>query len=287
MAYRFQKMTNSVLLSVALLFSFSVQHLSAESLVNIPDPFARKIISEANNLAGETLGTENVVSRENGFAADGQPESALTQFDLREYRLVAVSTRPTNDPSRAIIDATSAGATSATTFLPTMNFARLGQFATISLARQFAVDLYAAGQSLIYGNIIIRNNGGQFIVDIGPVKSPDHAAAYCHMLRMKANAVVSDCVPSRDRPVREKITIAGSLARLDVALKDANGVPTARSRSITISEGDQLGASNMMIVKITPSMLLLSDMIGNLSEISITSLLGAALPQNTASTAVQ
>ena len=165
MAYRFQKMTNSVLLSVALLFSFSVQHLSAESLVNIPDPFARKIISEANNLAGETLGTENVVSRENRFAADGQPESALTQFDLREYRLVAVSTRPTNDPSRAIIDATSAGATSATTFLPTMNFARLGQFATISLARQFAVDLYAAGQSLIYGNIIIRNNGGQFIVD--------------------------------------------------------------------------------------------------------------------------
>ena len=272
---------------MAILFSFGAQNLLAESLVNIPDPFARKIISGANSLAGETLGAQNAAVRDNSFVANDQPESALTQFDLKEYRLVAVSTRPTNDPSRAIIDATSAGTTSAATFLPTMNFARLGQFSTISAARQFAVDLYAAGHSLIYGNIIIRNNSGRFIVDIGPVKSPDHAATYCHMLRMKANAVVSDCIPSRDRPAREKIIIAGSLARLDVALKDANGVPTSRSRSITISEGDQLGTSNMMIVKITPSTLLLSDMIGNLSEISITSLLGAALPQNTASTAVQ
>ena len=180
---------------------------------------------------------------------------------------------------------------------PKLPYARLGLFSDDVTARQLAIDLKNTSEDLLGAHFILRDEDEDgLILDIGPLRNVMHAERYCEVLLNKSFGLVEECYAALEFPGLEPTDTFTSTAMLrDSAtavpsvIKDSTlfDLDTSARRTMTLREGDELGASRATLVKVTPNGVIVVAENGDIATMSIDYLPDRAFDINDVSTGVE
>ena len=270
--------------------------LIAPEVQDVDDPFRRGLDRIADQATGgvELPTPSGDTSQQDPSGADllGKPtESALLS---NRYRVIGVAV--SNRESRAqIFAATNQDVMPGNK--PKLPYARLGLFADDITARQLAIDLKNTSEDLLGAHFILRDEGDDgLILDIGPLRNVMHAERYCEVLLNNSYGLVEECYAALEFPGLEPTDTFTSTAMLRASatavrsvIKDSNlfDLDTSARRTMTLREGDALGASRATLVKVTPNGVIVVAENGDIATMSIDYLPERAFDINDVSTGAE
>lgn len=252
--------------------------LIAPEVQDVDDPFRRGLDRIADQATGgvELPSPSGDTNQQDPSGADllGKPtESALLS---NRYRVIGVAV--SNRESRAqIFAATNQDVMPGNK--PKLPYARLGLFADDITARQLAIDLKNTSEDLLGAHFILRDEGEDgLILDIGPLRNVMHAERYCEVLLNNSFGLVEECYAALEFPGLEPTDTFTSTAMLRASatavrsvIKDSTlfDLDTSARRTMTLREGDELGASRATLVKVTPNGVIVVAENGDIATMSI------------------
>ena len=270
--------------------------LIAPEVQDVDDPFRRGLDRIADQATGgvELPSPSGDTNQQDPTGADllGKPtESALLS---NRYRVIGVAV--SNRESRAqIFAATNQDVMPGNK--PKLPYARLGLFADDITARQLAIDLKNTSEDLLGAHFILRDEGEDgLILDIGPLRNVMHAERYCEVLLNNSFGLVEECYAALEFPGLEPTDTFTSTAMLRASatavrsvIKDSTlfDLDTSARRTMTLREGDELGASRATLVKVTPNGVIVVAENGDIATMSIDYLPERAFDINDVSTGVE
>ena len=270
--------------------------LIAPEVQDVDDPFRRGLDRIADQATGgvELPSPSGDTNQQDPSGADllGKPtESALLS---NRYRVIGVAV--SNRESRAqIFAATNQDVMPGNK--PKLPYARLGLFADDITARQLAIDLKNTSEDLLGAHFILRDEGEDgLILDIGPLRNVMHAERYCEVLLNNSFGLVEECYAALEFPGLEPTDTFTSTAMLRASatavrsvIKDSTlfDLDTSARRTMTLREGDELGASRATLVKVTPNGVVVVAENGDIATMSIDYLPERAFDINDVSTGVE
>ena len=270
--------------------------LIAPEVQDVDDPFRRGLDRIADQATGgvELPSPSGDTNQQDPSGADllGKPtESALLS---NRYRVIGVAV--SNRESRAqIFAATNQDVMPGNK--PKLPYARLGLFADDITARQLAIDLKNTSEDLLGAHFILRDEGEDgLILDIGPLRNVMHAERYCEVLLNNSFGLVEECYAALEFPGLEPTDTFTSTAMLRASatavrsvIKDSTlfDLDTSARRTMTLREGDELGASRATLVKVTPNGVIVVAENGDITTMSIDYLPERAFDINDVSTGVE
>ena len=270
--------------------------LIAPEVQDVDDPFRRGLDRIADQATGgvELPSPSGDTNQQDPSGADllGKPtESALLS---NRYRVIGVAV--SNRESRAqIFAATNQDVMPGNK--PKLPYARLGLFADDITARQLAIDLKNTSEDLLGAHFILRDEGQDgLILDIGPLRNVMHAERYCEVLLNNSFGLVEECYAALEFPGLEPTDTFTSTAMLRASatavrsvIKDSTlfDLDTSARRTMTLREGDELGASRATLVKVTPNGVIVVAENGDIATMSIDYLPERAFDINDVSTGVE
>ena len=270
--------------------------LIAPEVQDVDDPFRRGLDRIADQATGgvELPSPSGDTNQQDPSGADllGKPtESALLS---NRYRVIGVAV--SNRESRAqIFAATNQDVMPGNK--PKLPYARLGLFADDVTARQLAIDLKNTSEDLLGAHFILRDEGEDgLILDIGPLRNVMHAERYCEVLLNNSFGLVEECYAALEFPGLEPTDTFTSTAMLRASatavrsvIKDSTlfDLDTSARRTMTLREGDELGASRATLVKVTPNGVIVVAENGDIATMSIDYLPERAFDINDVSTGVE
>ena len=270
--------------------------LIAPEVQDVDDPFRRGLDRIADQATGgvELPSPSGDTNQQDPSGADllGKPtESALLS---NRYRVIGVAV--SNRESRAqIFAATNQDVMPGNK--PKLPYARLGLFADDITARQLAIDLKNTSEDLLGAHFILRDEGEDgLILDIGPLRNVMHAERYCEVLLNNSFGIVEECYAALEFPGLEPTDTFTSTAMLRASatavrsvIKDSTlfDLDTSARRTMTLREGDELGASRATLVKVTPNGVIVVAENGDIATMSIDYLPERAFDINDVSTGVE
>ena len=270
--------------------------LIAPEVQDVDDPFRRGLDRIADQATGgvELPSPSGDTNQQDPSGADllGKPtESALLS---NRYRVIGVAV--SNRESRAqIFAATNQDVMPGNK--PKLPYARLGLFADDITARQLAIDLKNTSEDLLGAHFILRDEGEDgLILDIGPLRNVMHAERYCEVLLNNSFGLVEECYAALEFPGLEPTDTFTSTAMLRASatavrsvIKDSTlfDLDTSARRTMTLREGDELGASRATLVKVTPNGVIVVAENGDIATMSIDYLPERAFGINDVSTGVE
>lgn len=270
--------------------------LIAPEVQDVDDPFRRGLDRIADQATGgvELPSPSGDTNQQDPSGADllGKPtESALLS---NRYRVIGVAV--SNRESRAqIFAATNQDVMPGNK--PKLPYARLGLFADDITARQLAIDLKNTSEDLLGAHFILRDEGEDgLILDIGPLRNVMHAERYCEVLLNNSFGLVEECYAALEFPGLEPTDTFTSTAMLRASatavrsvIKDSSlfDLDTSARRTMTLREGDELGASRATLVKVTPNGVIVVAENGDIATMSIDYLPERAFDINDVSTGVE
>ena len=270
--------------------------LIAPEVQDVDDPFRRGLDRIADQATGgvELPSPSGDTNQQDPSGADllGKPtESALLS---NRYRVIGVAV--SNRESRAqIFAATNQDVMPGNK--PKLPYARLGLFADDITARQLAIDLKNTSEDLLGAHFILRDEGEDgLILDIGPLRNVMHAERYCEVLLNNSFGLVEQCYAALEFPGLEPTDTFTSTAMLRASatavrsvIKDSSlfDLDTSARRTMTLREGDELGASRATLVKVTPNGVIVVAENGDIATMSIDYLPERAFDINDVSTGVE
>ena len=270
--------------------------LIAPEVQDVDDPFRRGLDRIADQATGgvELPSPNGDTNQQDPSGADllGKPtESALLS---NRYRVIGVAV--SNRESRAqIFAATNQDVMPGNK--PKLPYARLGLFADDITARQLAIDLKNTSEDLLGAHFILRDEGEDgLILDIGPLRNVMHAERYCEVLLNNSFGLVEECYAALEFPGLEPTDTFTSTAMLRASatavrsvIKDSTlfDLDTSARRTMTLREGDELGASRATLVKVTPNGVIVVAENGDIATMSIDYLPERAFDINDVSTGVE
>jgi len=270
--------------------------LIAPEVQDVDDPFRRGLDRIADQATGgvELPSPSGDTNQQDPSGADllGKPtESALLS---NRYRVIGVAV--SNRESRAqIFAATNQDVMPGNK--PKLPYARLGLFADDITARQLAIDLKNTSEDLLGAHFILRDQGEDgLILDIGPLRNVMHAERYCEVLLNNSFGLVEECYAALEFPGLEPTDTFTSTAMLRASatavrsvIKDSTlfDLDTSARRTMTLREGDELGASRATLVKVTPNGVIVVAENGDIATMSIDYLPERAFDINDVSTGVE
>ena len=139
---------------------------------------------------------------------------------------------------------------------------RLGLFQDEASARQLAIDLKNNAGHLLGAHFIMRDEGeAGVLMDFGPLRNVTHAERYCEIMLSMSTGLVDDCYTVLEFPGLEPLRTFSSTAMLKPSanairkvMKDDSlfDLRAAARQTITLREGDGIGATDTTLVKVTP-----------------------------------
>jgi len=234
--------------------------LVAPEVQDIDDPFRRGIDRIADQATGgvDLPAPTGNIGLEDTSGSDllGKP-SDLALFSSR-YRVMGVAVAK-QDMRSQIFAATNKNVIPGNK--PKLAYVRLGLFADEAEARQLAIDLKNSADHLLGAHFILRDEGEDgVIMDLGPLRNVTHAERYCEILLNMSEGLVTECYTVLEFPGLEPLRTFSSTAMLKASatavrrvMKDADlfDLETAAKTTITLREGDAIGASDATLVKVT------------------------------------
>lgn len=206
-----------------------------------------------------------------GTSPGGPPGSGQTHYfsddmsrlpDLRHYRVVSSSTPPSASRPRIIgpgLDMPAPGSA------PKRAYLRLAVVSGETEARQFIQDFFQSHKSFIDANFVLRQvrqtkGRAMFVVDMGPFVNERHARLFCVGVLRRGLSEEQPCETFREFQSRAernsfqgKATVGLSMAMVQQVMSSNKQLdfPTLYGASIDIQEGDTLGRSDHMVIKVT------------------------------------
>lgn len=235
--------------------------LIAPEVQDVDDPFRRGLDRIADQATGgvDLPSPSGDTGQQDPSGADllGQPTASALLSN--RYRVIGVAV--SNKEARAqIFAATNQDVLPGNK--PKLPYARLGLFANDIVARQLAIDLKNTSEDLLGAHFIMRDEGEDgLILDIGPLRNVMHAERYCEVLLKNSYGLVEDCYAALEFPGLEPTDTFTSTAMLRASatavrsvIKDSDlfDLDTSARKTLTLREGDALGASRATLVKVTP-----------------------------------
>ena len=180
--------------------------------------------------------------------------------DLRNYRVVSISTKPTlNKP--IILGPDLSPLPQGTS--PRKFYIKIATQPNLSLARQFIWDFYDSHKKFIDANFLIRKDKDKtqtfYRIDIGPFVNERHANLFCSQVVLDKANPNQECAPIKEmQSVGEKssfrstatVGLASSMVeQMIVSNKKLDSV-RLYSASYEIAEGETLGKNEFVVVKI-------------------------------------
>ena len=252
--------------------------LVAPEVQDIDDPFRRGIDRVADQATGgiDLPSPSGDIGRQDTTGADllGKPTDGAL-FSNR-YRVVGVAVASQETRSQ-IFAATNQNVIPGNK--PKLAYVRLGLFADEAEARQLAIDLKNNAEHLLGAHFILRDEGEDgVIMDLGPLHNVTHAERYCETLLTLSEGLVTECYTVLEFPGLEPLRTFSSTAMLRASatavrsvMKDNSlfDLETAAKQTITLREGDTIGASDTTLVKVTPRGVILVSENGDIETLPI------------------
>jgi hypothetical protein len=280
-------MKNNKLLLIATMISTSVlisfgafaqTTSTAKKIDQVPvvDPFARNVNrpTQYGSVPAPRARDEKRVS---GGAADSQyqyDEDFARLPDLRNYRVVAISTKPAG--SKPIIVGPDLVVSPVGT-APRKIYLRLSGFPVVGTARQYIWDFFEENKKFIDANFVIRKDTSEgknlFNVDIGPFVSVRHATLYCAQIVSQRGKRPHPCNTSLEfqasaekSSFKSTASVGLSSSMVQQILNSNKTLDAARlfGASYEISEGDTLGKDDFVVIKISQRGVYLANETGHL-----------------------
>lgn len=182
--------------------------------------------------------------------------------DLRHYRVVSSSTPPVSAKPRIVgpqLDMPPAGTAPRRTYL------RLAVMTGESQARQFIQDFFQSNRQFVDANFVLRQVRQTkarpiFVVDFGPFVNERHARLFCIGALRRDLSDAQACETFREFQSRGErnsfqgratVGLSTSMVQQVMAANKQLDFQTLYGASIDIQEGDTLGRSDHMVVKVT------------------------------------
>jgi hypothetical protein len=148
---------------------------------------------------------------------------------------------------------------------PKRPYLRLAVVSGEGEARQFIQDFFESHKQFIDANFVLRTvrqtkGKPMFVVDMGPFVSDRHARLFCVGVLKRGLSEDKTCDTGREFQSRAernafqgKATVGLSMAMVQQVMASNKQLdfPTLYGASIDIQEGDSLGRSDHMVVKVT------------------------------------
>ena len=234
--------------------------LVAPEVQDIDDPFRRGIDRIADQATGgvELPAPSGNIGLEDVTGADLLGKSSDIALFSNRYRVMGVAVAKQETRSQ-IFAATNQNVIPGNK--PKLAYVRLGLFADEANARQLAIDLKTNAAHLLGAHFILRDEGEDgVLMDLGPLHNVTHAERYCEILLSMSEGMVNECYTVLEFPGLEPLRTFSSTAMLRASatavrnvLKDSTlfDLETASKQTITLREGDMIGASDTTLVKVT------------------------------------
>ena len=234
--------------------------LVAPEVQDIDDPFRRGIDRIADQATGgvELPSPSGNIGLEDTTGADLLGRASDEALFSNRYRVMGVAVAKQETRSQ-IFAATNQNVIPGNK--PKLAYVRLGLFADESEARQLAIDLKNNASHLLGAHFILRDEGEDgTIMDLGPLHNVTHAERYCEILLSMSEGMVNECYTVLEFPGLEPLRTFSSTAMLRASatavrsvLQDSTlfDLETASKQTITLREGDMIGASDTTLVKVT------------------------------------
>ena len=234
--------------------------LVAPEVQDIDDPFRRGIDRIADQSTGgvDLPSPSGNVGLEDTSGADLLGRSSDLALFSSRYRVMGVAVAK-QDMRSQIFAATNQNVIPGNK--PKLAYVRLGLFADEAGARQLAIDLKNSADHLLGAHFILRDEGEDgVIMDLGPLRNVTHSERYCEILMNMSEGLVSECYTVLEFPGLEPLRTFSSTAMLKASatavrsvMKDPDlfDLETAAKTTITLREGDTIGASDATLVKVT------------------------------------
>lgn len=236
--------------------------LVAPEVQDIDDPFRRGIDRIADQATGgvDLPGPAGDVGLQDTTGADLLGQATEDALFSNRYRVVGVAVARQENRSQ-IFAATNQNVIAGNK--PRLAYVRLGLFADEAAARQTAIDLKNNYEHLLGAHFILRDEGeAGVLMDFGPLRSVTHAERYCEIMLTMSGNLIDDCYTVLEFPGLEPMRTFSSTAMLKPSanairniMKDDNlfDLEAAARRTITLREGDLIGATDATLVKVTTS----------------------------------
>jgi len=212
----------------------------------VPAPKAREVRKLANTVADLKYQYDEDIAR---------------LPDLRNYRVVSISTKPTLSKPLILgpdINTVAVGTSARKTYL------RIATFANLTQARQFIWDFYDDKKKFIDTNFLIRRekDKNQFVyrVDIGPFVNERHASLFCAHIVSEKNNTNTDCATFKElhsvgerSSFKSTATVGLASSMVEQMLASNKKLDSVRlyAASYEIAEGETLGKNEFVVIKIT------------------------------------
>lgn len=235
--------------------------LVAPEVQDIDDPFRRGIDRIADQATGgvELPGPSGDVGLQDTAGADLLGRATEDALFSNRYRVVGVAVAKQEARSQ-IFAATNQNVIVGNK--PRLAYVRLGLFTDEAAARQTAIDLKNNFEHLLGAHFILRDEGDAgVLMDFGPLRSVIHAERYCEIMLTMSGNLVDDCYTVLEFPGLEPMQTFSSTAMLKPSanairniMKDDDlfDLEAASRKTITLREGDMIGATDATLVKVTP-----------------------------------
>ena len=252
--------------------------LVAPEVQDIDDPFRRGIDRIADQATGgvELPAPSGNIGLEDATGIDLLGKSTNEALFSNRYRVMGVAVAKQETRSQ-IFAATNQNVIPGNK--PKLAYVRLGLFADEAEARQLAIDLKNNAEHLLGAHFILRDEGEDgVIMDLGPLHNVTHAERYCETLLTLAEGLVTECYTVLEFPGLEPLRTFSSTAMLRASatavrsvMKDNSlfDLETAAKQTITLREGDTIGASDTTLVKVTPRGVILVSENGDIETLPI------------------
>ena len=252
--------------------------LVAPEVQDIDDPFRRGIDRIADQATGgvELPSPSGNIGLEDASGVDLLGKSTDQALFSNRYRVMGVAVAKQETRSQ-IFAATNQNVIPGNK--PKLAYVRLGLFADEAEARQLAIDLKNNAEHLLGAHFILRDEGEDgVIMDLGPLHNVTHAERYCEILLILSDGLVTECYTVLEFPGLEPLRTFSSTAMLRASatavrsvMKDSSlfDLETASKKTITLREGDTIGASDTTLVKVTPRGVILVSENGDIETLPI------------------
>ena len=250
----------------------------APEVQDIDDPFRRGIDRIADQATGgvELPAPSGNIGLEDATGVDLLGKSTDQALFSNRYRVMGVAVAKQETRSQ-IFAATNQNVIPGNK--PKLAYVRLGLFADEAEARQLAIDLKNNAEHLLGAHFILRDEGEDgVIMDLGPLHNVTHAERYCETLLTLSESLVTECYTVLEFPGLEPLRTFSSTAMLRASatavrsvMKDNSlfDLETAAKQTITLREGDTIGASDTTLVKVTPRGVILVSENGDIETLPI------------------
>lgn len=244
--------------------------------VPVVDPFARNV-NRPTQYGSVPAPRARDEKRLNSGGADNQyqyDEDFARLPDLRNYRVVAISTKPVvSKPIMLGPDLVVPPVGTA----PRKIYLRLNSFPVVGTARQYIWDFFEENKKFIDANFVIRKDTSEgknvFNVDIGPFTNVRHATLYCAQIVSQRGKRPHPCntflefqTAAEKASFKSSASVGLSSTMVQQILNSNKQLDAARlfGASYEIAEGDTLGKDDFVVIKISQRGVYLANETGHL-----------------------